>query len=81
MGIIDRQQFCVFGFFFNRRQIVRGAVNRLHGVWRRAWLGDLDLAFEINVQDSLKKRKKGRIRCDQLFTHDNINNNNNDMHH
>lgn len=42
-------------------------MNRLPGVWRKAWLGDLDLAFEINVQDSLK-RKKGRIRCDQLFT-------------
>lgn len=33
-------------------------MNRLHRVWRKAWLGDLDLAFEINVQDSLKKEKK-----------------------
>lgn len=33
-------------------------MNRLHGVWRKAWLGDLDLAFEINVQDSLKRKKR-----------------------
>lgn len=30
----------------------RGAVNKLHGVQKMAWLGDLDLASEINVQDS-----------------------------
>lgn len=30
----------------------RGVVNKLCGVQKMAWLGDLDLAFEINVQDS-----------------------------
>lgn len=30
----------------------RGAVNKLCGVQRMAWLYDLDLAFEINEQGS-----------------------------
>lgn len=35
----------------------RGAVNELCGVERMARLGDLDLAFEINVQDTENMRE------------------------
>lgn len=35
-------------------------MNKLFGVWRRTWLGDLDLAFEINVQAS-KNMKENKL--------------------
>lgn len=55
----------------------RGAENRLCGVWRMTCLGALDLAFEINAQDSktmrLNKLKLVYLGNPFLNHRDNVN--------